>query len=201
MLISNRKVLESNFTRCLIELRNPMFLRGSWWTLGVILNRAWTFPHFQVLQLSKVLTEAIPLPPFPPNLPMGDFTKQGCLKTSNTFTWEVLIKYSSIIPCGDSHKEKVEAANKLLKDIYVGEIVDFAGNSNIKRHLNRIYIWDISLSVDNLLNNFNPVWLHSKFILFTGSSSLSLHNAKPSFFVSNDIPKIWKQRVDNALNV
>ena len=140
-------------------------------------------------------------PPPPPNLPMGDFTKQGCLKTSNTFTWEVLIKYSSIIPCGDSHKEKVEAANKLLKDIYVGEIVDFAGNSNIKRHLNRIYIWDISLSVDNLLNNFNPVWLHSKFILFTGSSSLSLHNAKPSFFVSNDIPKIWKQRVDNALNV
>lgn len=74
---------------------------------------------------------------------MGDFTKQGCLKTSNTFTWEVLIKYSSIIPCGDSHKEKVEAANKLLKDIYVGEIVDFAGNSNIKRHLNRIYIWMI----------------------------------------------------------
>lgn len=141
MLISNRKVLESNFTRCLIELRNPMFLRGSWWTLGVILNRAWTFPNFQVLQLSKVLTEAIPLPP--PNLPMGDFTKQGCLKTSNTFTWEVLIKYSSIIPCGDSHKEKVEAANKLLKDIYVGEIVDFAGNSNIKRHLNRIYIWMI----------------------------------------------------------
>ena len=68
--------------------------------------------------------------------------QKGALKTSSKFTGEALIKYSSIIPCGDSHKEKAEAVNKLLKHISVRENVDFAFNSNInvERHLNRIYI-------------------------------------------------------------
>ena len=68
--------------------------------------------------------------------------QKGALKTSSKFTGEALIKYSSIIPCGDSHKEKAEAVNKLLKHISIRENVDFAFNNNInvKRHLNRIYI-------------------------------------------------------------
>ena len=68
--------------------------------------------------------------------------QKGALKTSSKFTGVALIKYSSIIPCGDSHKEKAEAVNKLLKHISIRENVDFAFNNNInvKRHLNRIYI-------------------------------------------------------------
>ena len=95
-LISNRKFLESNFTRRLAELRNPIFLRGSWRPLGWTLKKAWTFPNFQVLQLSKILTEAIP--------PRVILQKKGCLKTSSRATREVPVKYSSVIPCGDSHK-------------------------------------------------------------------------------------------------
>ena len=77
--------------------------------------------------------------------------------------------------------------------------VDFTCNSNInvKWHLSRIHIW---MNTDILLYNFNSVWLHSKFILFAGSSSLSSNNATPPFRVSNGILKICKQGVDNASN-
>ena len=66
--------------------------------------------------------------------------QKGALKTSSKFTGEILTQYSSIIPCGDSHKEKT--SNKLSKHICVRERVAFAYNSNINvmRHLNRTYV-------------------------------------------------------------
>ena len=77
--------------------------------------------------------------------------------------------------------------------------VDFACNSNInvKWHLSRIHI---SMNTDILLYNFNSVWLHSKFNLFAGSSSLSSNNVMPPFRVSNVILEIRKEGVDNASN-
>ena len=107
------------------------------------------FRNFQELQFFKALTEVFT---------KGDLRK-GCSENKQT-------KYSNIIQCGDSYKEKVEAANKLLKDIRVRENIDFACNSriNIKQYLCRSNLhlddYGISSSVRNFksfLNDFNYV--------------------------------------------
>ena len=143
-LRSKKKVLGSDSSQHLVELRNLISLRDSRWPLGWTLKKARTFTNFQVLQLTKVLTERMIL-------------QKGALKTSSKFTGEILIKYSSIIPCGDSHKEKSKTSNNLLKHIRVRECADFAYNSNInfKQHLiiELMFecLWDICVGVDKFV--------------------------------------------------
>ena len=56
----------------------------------------------------------------------------------------------------------------------------------------------------NFLNKFGSVWLQNKHNLFTttghGYGSLSSENSELYFSTNNDILRIRKQRVDNALN-
>ena len=81
-------------------------------------------------------------------------------------------------------------------------------NINVKRHLNRsnLHLNDNGISAlvrnfKNFLNNFESVWLQSKHnLLTTGHGSLSSENSESCFSINNDILRIRKERIDNALN-
>ena len=117
---------------------------------------------------------------------------------------------SGIVPRGDSYKEKAEAVNKVLKDTCTKENMHFIchSNINVKRHLNRsnLHLNDNGISAlvrnfKNFSNNFESVGLQNKHNLFTtGHGPLTSKNSESCFSINNDILRIRKQRIDNALN-